>query len=260
MSSQVLSLPGKKIINHLSLQKKVASTPGSFRTRKEPGVEAKKKVEVIGTAQNNLTMNIRTLGEIFKCEKTQVARILKCKDSLVTQYNANASGSRVHTSSIPCVSEFAEVNKTLYDLYILACSKNIYPAGPQLIEKAKQIAEHLGKSDFKGSNGWLEKWKRIYNYIKELSICEESGDVHGKTIDSWKERIPEIVQGYTKDDIWNMDETGVFWKALLNRGFGQKGKECRGGKKHKQRIFCYSYWYKGEASGNLQIRESTLSA
>ncbi len=33
-----------------------------------------------------------------------------------------------------------------------------------------------------------------------------------------------------------MDETGVFWQALPDSGFGRIGKECKGGKKGKQRI------------------------
>ena len=36
--------------------------------------------------------------------------------------------------------------------------------------------------------------------------------------------------------IWNMDETGVFWQALPDRGFGSKGRQCKGGKKSKQRV------------------------
>lgn len=58
-----------------------------------------------------------------------------------------------------------------------------------LIEKAKEIAERLGISDFKGSQGWLDKWKLRYN-IKQVKVCGESGDVCGVTIDSWKERLP----------------------------------------------------------------------
>ena len=33
-----------------------------------------------------------------------------------------------------------------------------------------------------------------------------------------------------------MDETGCFWKALPEKGFGQKGKMCKGGKQSKQRF------------------------
>ena len=48
----------------------------------------------------------------------------------------------------------------------MACSKNIYPGGPHLIAKAKEIADLLGKADFEGTSGWLSKWKKRYN-VKE---------------------------------------------------------------------------------------------
>ena len=36
-------------------------------------------------------------------------------------------------------------------------------------------------------------------------------------MDSWKERIPESVQGYSVDDVWNLDESGVFGKHFLTK-------------------------------------------
>ncbi len=69
-------------------------------------------------------------------------------------------------------------------------------------EKTKQIAVHLGKSNLKASRGWLDKWKKRYN-IKYLKICGESGDVHNEMVKSWKQRLPEIVRAYDKDNIWN---------------------------------------------------------
>ncbi len=83
--------------------------------------------------------------------------------------------------------------------------------------------------------GWLEKWKKRFS-IKYFKICGESGDVQGVTIDSWKERLPELVRGYSKNDIWNMDETGLFFRALPDHGFAQKSRSCMGGKKSKQRV------------------------
>ena len=103
------------------------------------------------------------------------------------------------------------------------------------MEKAKEIADKLGKLIFKGSRGWLDKWKKRFK-VKQLKICGESGDVEGATVDSWKERLPEIVHGYEKDNIGNMDETGLFWQALPDKGFGQRSKQCKGGKKTKQQL------------------------
>ena len=182
----------------------------------------KKKVEVINYAKKNPRVNIRDLGEMFQCGKTQIAKIVKNQDSLLSMCESNASGSRVHATMKFRSSEFMDVNKAVYEWYVLAYSKNIFPGGPQLIEKAKEIAERLGKTNFKGSRGWLDKWKLRYN-IKQVKVCGELGDVRGETIDSWKERLPEILHGYAKEDVWNMDETGVFWQALPDRGFGSKG-------------------------------------
>ncbi len=195
----------------------------------------KKKVEVIKAHENDKGLSHRALGEMFQCGRTQVAQIIKNKDSILALFKANASGSRIYSTKVSRTCEYEDINKALYEWYVLACSKHVYPGGPQLIEKAKVIAEKLGNESFKGSNGWLGKWKARYN-IKRFKICGESGDVQGVTVDSWKERLPELITGYAKEDVWNMDETGVFWRALPDSGFGRIGKECKGGKKSKQRI------------------------
>ena len=53
--------------------------------------------------------------------------------------------------------------------------------------------------------------------MTQLAICGESGDVQGATVESWKEIIPELVQG---EDVWNMDETAIFWCIIPDRRFG----------------------------------------
>ena len=65
-------------------------------------------------------------------------------------------------------SDFSEVNEVLYSRYVFATSRNIYPGGPQLCEKAKQIANQLDISHFKASNSWLARWKTRHN-VKQLS-------------------------------------------------------------------------------------------
>ena len=99
-------------------------------------------------------------------------------------------------------SKFSDVNEALYRWYCMAWSKNIYPCGPQLSTKAKEIAARLGVPNFEGTNGWLEKWKRRYN-VRKVTVSGESGDVSGVTVSAWKERLPEILRGYD-----NLDETG----------------------------------------------------
>ena len=56
-----------------------------------------------------------------------------------------------------------------------------------------------------------------------MKINGESGDVSGETVDSWKELLPELVRGYSAENIWNLDEIECFWRALPEHGFGKKG-------------------------------------
>ena len=136
----------------------------------------------------------------------------------------------------------------------MACSKNIYPSGPQLVGKAKEIAQRLGKTDFEGIPGWLSKWKARYN-IRRMKVGGESGNVFGDCVHSWKERLPEILKSYKNEDIYNLDESGCFWWALLDSGFGEREKMQRWEK--KQAKIYHSFYgkcfrYEGKANCNLE--------
>ena len=106
-----------------------------------------------------------------------------------------------------------------------------------LQEEALLIAQRLGEDtvNFSASNGWLDKWKKRYN-ITQMNVAGEEGDVNEETMTSWAERARELVRGHHPADVWNMDETGLFWKALPEKSLSERGKRCRGGKKAKQRL------------------------
>ncbi len=48
--------------------------------------------------------------------------------------------------------------------------------------------------------------------------------------------MPDHLQGYELKDIYNLDETGLFYRSLPDRSLGMKGKDCVGGKKSKDRL------------------------
>lgn len=192
-------------------------------SKKRVHLSLETKIKVVNEAKSDA--RVRSLAERFGCGRSQISDILKNKESILLAYESNASTCKKRRAS-----KFSEVNDALYQWYCMACSKNIYPCGPQLCAKVKEIAARLGVSNFEGTNGWLEKWKICYN-VKKVAISGESGDVSGATVSSWKERLPEILRGYSKKDVYNLDETGCFWRALPTHGFAEKGKRCPGGKK-----------------------------
>ena len=50
------------------------------------------------------------------------------------------------------------------------------------------------------------------------------------------EKIQELTERYSSENVWNMDEFGCFFKVLPDKGLVEKGKEAKGGKKSKQRF------------------------
>lgn len=142
------------------------------------------KYQLIKEVEKDPTLRARKLAEQFHCGKTQVYTIIKNKPSIVELYESNAPSDLRHCSrKWSRTSQFTEVNDLLYEWYLVAVQKNIYPDGPTLCEKAREIVKRLELSDFKASNGWLEKWKARHN-VKKMIISGESGEVPGKTVES----------------------------------------------------------------------------
>ena len=191
--------------------------------------------DVIKTLKKNPGMAATALAAKFGCSRSQINSILKNKESIIELYESNTSSTSVLSGKRCHESDFSEVNEALYRWYLLATSRNIYLGGPQLCEKAKQIADELDISHFKALNGWLARWKTCHN-VKQRRVCGESGEVRGETVESWKECLPEFLQGYSSNNMYNLDETGCFWHALPESGFGNKGVQCHGGKKSKHRF------------------------
>ena len=72
-----------------------------------------------------------------------------------------------------------------------------------------------GSSDFKVSTGWLKNSK-LRHGIRELHIEGESLSSDSVSASQMKQKFLDIVEseGYTRDDVYSTNETGLNWKSL----------------------------------------------
>ena len=195
--------------------------------RKRQEFDLKTRYEVIKFSDANPQESTRKLAEKLNCGRTQIQGILLKRDEIVSAFEANASSDTKRSRG----GKNAEIDSALLEWFRKARSKNIPISGPILQEKALQIAKALDAAppEFKASNGWLDRFKNRSG-IKARSISGKAVDVSQTTVDSWKERLPDILQGLDPENIWNMDETGQFFRALPNKSLAESSRTCTGGK------------------------------
>jgi hypothetical protein len=97
-------------------------------------------------------------------------------------------------------------------------------------------------ADFIASNGWLDKFCSRHNISLKI-LCGESAEVDTKVVENWFTNISEVISGYELKNVFNCDESGLFWKGLPNKTLVDKEDKLKGGKFAKERLtilFCCS--------------------
>lgn len=86
-------------------------------------------------------------------------------------------------------------------------------------------------------NGYIQLFLLDRHGIVQHSICGESAECDPEIVRRWQaESLPEIIKDYAPEDIYNADETGLFYKCLPDKTLCFKGEKCFGGKQSKERL------------------------
>ena len=132
-------------------------------------------------------------------------------------------------------STFAELETVFFTWYQQARAPNIPTDGTTLREKVKIIATQLNIDNFSASNGWVSRFKDRHGLVFK-KLAGESAEVSVESTDAWMESLPSLLEGYEPQDVYNADETGLFFNMLPDRTFAYKGGSCHGGKHSKDRL------------------------
>lgn len=108
-------------------------------------------------------------------------------------------------------------------------------SGLVLKEKAKAFAKDLNIPNFSASEGWLTNFKKR-NDIVFKKICGESASVNVDVCLDWEKKLETLTENYEPHNIFNTDETGLFFKCLPDKTFTFKDEKCHGGKHSKERL------------------------
>ena len=162
-----------------------------------------------------------------------VANWSKTKESIqkAAAENANANSKRAVR-----VSGLQEVlDDRIYNWFAAVRSRNRPVSGPMLQTKAREVAECIGLDEFVASNGWLEKFRKRHN-INCRVLSGESAEMNQKVVTNWNNNIMYLLRDTPLKNVFNFDETGLFYKGLPNKSLTLAGEAARGGKLAKERV------------------------
>ena len=199
-------------------------------TPKKPvSLTLKEKLDVIKDKEQGISS--RKLAVKYEVGKTQIQQIWKRKaEILELQHKASPETKRLKTTQ-----QYEDINKLTYEWYLDALRRRVEISGPMLKEIALDFAKQLKQSSFTASTGWLDCFK-LRNNIVYGKLSGESGDVDETLVSNWKDNLEKLTEGYEPRDIYNQDETALFFKTTQDKSFYTKGQKPGGAKKSKERV------------------------
>ncbi|XP_070550400.1 jerky protein homolog-like [Ptychodera flava] len=113
-------------------------------------------------------------------------------------------------------------------------------AGQIITEKAKWFDEQLHgeQSQFKASTGWLKNFQQRHG-IRQISVQGEKLSSNESKVEPFIRKLHEIIEkeSYTPEQLYNADESGLYWKLLPRKTLAASSeKSAPGFKVSKDRV------------------------
>lgn len=228
-----------------------ASSSGTRRTRNVLTIE--KKLEIIDKLKKGATAT--ALSNQYGIPRQTISDLKKNADDIqkfASQMESFAGSSKKRKTMRKATNE--TVDMAVYLWFTQKRAEGIPISGPILAEKAIFFNEKLnGDASFKASQGWLEKFKNRHG-IRELNIQgEKMSAASVETVNEFKEKFAQMIKenGLTRDQVYNADETGLYYKALPTKTLAAfSEKYAPGYKMQKQRVTAMVC---SNASGNHRL-------
>ena len=156
---------------------------------------------------------------------------IKNKDKIFSTYDGSNPARKRQRSS-----NFADLEQALFQWFKQARTNAVAISGPILSMQAQKFADALGIADFHCFSGWLDRFKQRHG-ISGKCVTGESAAVTDDLTYDWKtSSLPVILKQYSPKDVYNMDETAIFFRLTPDKTLTFKEDPCHGGKKSKERI------------------------
>ncbi|XP_065282735.2 tigger transposable element-derived protein 4-like [Dermacentor albipictus] len=207
-----------------------SSPMASKRGKQYRRLTMKKKAAIIKQVVSGRSQ--ADVSKEFGISKQTVSDFLKNKDKILEAAEKPSGAQKKNASQ----GVHPKLEEALVVWLNSMTAKRLPVSGCILKEKAETLAVQMNIEDFKFSDGWLRNFKHR-NDLKFKKMCGESGAVDSAVIEQYRNgKLQSLLQQFSADNVFNCDETGLFYKMLPERTLAFAGDPCHGGKHSKERL------------------------
>ncbi|GES86601.1 tigger transposable element-derived protein 6-like [Rhizophagus clarus] len=195
--------------------------PSAKRTRTAISENIKQQICVYATKSKNKNKTQQQVADYFNqqnpglhIDRSTISKILGKKSKWHALVSTSASKKTFRHREV----KYPQVEKAL-GLWVENANANNLPVSEMMIkEKAFYFAQEFSipREDILFSNGWIEKFKKRNN-IHCYRLHSEANSVPLETLFEERRKLQTILQDYILDNIFNGDETGLFFRMAPNQ-------------------------------------------
>ncbi|CAB5331416.1 unnamed protein product [Rhizophagus irregularis] len=180
-------------------------------TRKRTILSAAQKREICETKEREPNLSNTSIAQRYNIGKSTVTDILNEKERWLAISGDKGSVKKFRGPKWP------QLEKALGLWVDNALNTKQDIDGNILKTKAVFFAERFSIEDFHQSEGWLGGFKKRYGLRQFKKQGEASSAPSVESIENDRLALQQFLRSYNPEDIWNGDETGLFWKMEPSR-------------------------------------------
>ncbi|UYV78694.1 hypothetical protein LAZ67_16002435 [Cordylochernes scorpioides] len=191
------------------------------------------KLDVLSDIKKGLSYT--TIMQKYKISKTTVYDIKKSELKLTKFFDSTEKD----------VKKFSQVKNPLYENVDKAVNiwyesqrlSGVPIRGIELQTAASHFASKLNNPTFKASGGWLSRYRARHN-LKNKRVVGEAFSADEDAANRFKDDFHKLMtdEKYELFQIYNADETGVYWKSLPDNSQVKNANSASGHKQSKDRL------------------------
>ncbi|XP_008492084.2 tigger transposable element-derived protein 4 [Calypte anna] len=201
--------------------------------RRKKSISIEEKIDIISAVESGKKK--ADIAAKYGIKKNSLSSIMKNKEKVLEAFESlrfDPKRKRLRTAF------YTDLEEALMKWYRIAQCLNVPVNGPMLRLKANDFAQQLGHSDFKCSNGWLDRFKSRYGLVFRAPPPVEAAA--STAVDApalWYQNVLHCyLNDYQPKNIFYIQETGLLYQMLPHNTFAFKGETCSVGKLSKERI------------------------